>query len=157
MRVMDDEDDCWWGWWTLCMCDIQTDRHTSNFISIDKNEWHTLHKCTKPVFTKRHSGTVDSSFYLSWASTLEKDSSTLSTYRSDDSTHVDSDIDWRHYWFVLSREPLPPPLLVDFSLHKYLFGADVSFRYGPARCSSHPPLKSAKIWLWLTFEIWWLP
>ena len=32
-----------------------------------KNEWCTLQKCTKPVFSKRHSGnSVNSSFYLSW-------------------------------------------------------------------------------------------
>ena len=32
-----------------------------------KNEWFTLQKCTKPVFSKRHSrNSVISSFYLSW-------------------------------------------------------------------------------------------
>ena len=29
--------------------------------------------------------------------------------------------------------PLPPPLLANFSLSKYLFGAKISFRYGSAR------------------------
>ena len=35
-------------------------------------------------------------------------------------------------------KPLPPPLLADFLLNKYLFGAEVPFRYGSARYNSQP-------------------
>ena len=35
-------------------------------------------------------------------------------------------------------KPLPPPLLADFSLNKYLFGAEVPFRYASAQYNSQP-------------------
>ena len=38
--------------------------------------------------------------------------------------------------------PLPPPLLANFSLSKYLFGAKIPFRYSLARPGIVPPLKS---------------
>ena len=54
--------------------------------------------------------------------------------------------------------PLPPPLLANFSLSKYLFGAKIPFRYSSARPGIvPPPKKSDKISLWAMCQFWWLP